>query len=309
MAEALLVTQPSYRPTVISGGRRTNINESSLRAGYPWIAPHWRLLRVYDGTITWQHGQDSYRLLHNDCFLQPAHDAPSYWHASPGSRWGLVNFTPMAETAAANAAPDVLSAERIWGVGLPVVFRQNTVPGMTSMIDDMLDLWWRGPLQRAQADHRLAGLLLQCAEQQLHSEKGQNKDVWAGQMQLAADRATKNSPTDTATPDPFLPIDALLRHRPLADLDAMAQACGMSPRSLRRRFPQARGCSPAVYARRLAIDMARELLRQRYDMTVHDIARHLGYRHATTFIRQFKAQVGVSPGEWRQALRNPASSS
>ena len=52
----------------------------------------------------------------------------------------------------------------------------------------------------------------------------------------------------------------------------------------------------------LRAELARKYLTQLH-LSVEDIARKLGFTESRSFIRYFKAYEGVTPGEFRQALK------
>ncbi|HVF10449.1 MAG TPA: AraC family transcriptional regulator [Abditibacteriaceae bacterium] len=86
-------------------------------------------------------------------------------------------------------------------------------------------------------------------------------------------------------------------------LTHVAQQVGMSYDSLRRRFQQQMGMSPARYRAMKRIDAACLML-QRTDMTHHAIAASLGFADEFHFYKRFKHFKGVAPREFRRALRH-----
>jgi AraC-like DNA-binding protein len=47
---------------------------------------------------------------------------------------------------------------------------------------------------------------------------------------------------------------------------------------------------------------AQELMRQNPNLPLHAVAEESGFPNETTFLRNFKAQTGVTPSEWKAAL-------
>jgi len=95
--------------------------------------------------------------------------------------------------------------------------------------------------------------------------------------------------------------DSLARQSTTAiDYAHLAEAIGMSERSLRRNFRKRLGISPHQYVIDLRIRAARDLL-MHGDTPLKEIARRLGYADVFYFGRQFKAQVGVSPARFRRS--------
>ena len=87
------------------------------------------------------------------------------------------------------------------------------------------------------------------------------------------------------------------------DLTGVAQQVGMSYDSLRRRFQQQMGLSPARYRAMKRIDAACLML-QRTDMTHQAIAASLGFADEFHFYKRFKQLKGIAPREFRRRLRN-----
>jgi transcriptional regulator GlxA family with amidase domain len=84
------------------------------------------------------------------------------------------------------------------------------------------------------------------------------------------------------------------------DYAQLAERLDMSERSLRRNFRKRLGISPHQYRIELRVRAARDLLVQS-DLPLKEIARQLGYADVFYFGRQFKAQVGVSPAQFRRS--------
>ncbi|MDD4933186.1 MAG: helix-turn-helix domain-containing protein [Methylacidiphilaceae bacterium] len=82
-------------------------------------------------------------------------------------------------------------------------------------------------------------------------------------------------------------------------LTEVATSCGVSPRTLLRRFQTALGESPGEYLQGLRIEKAKELL-ERTDRTVEEIVAEVGYDDSRSFRRLFRRQVGISPKRYRR---------
>lgn len=78
----------------------------------------------------------------------------------------------------------------------------------------------------------------------------------------------------------------------------VAEAVGYDPQYLAVVFREAVGQSPLAYIRQRKLTEARELLRG--GCSVAEAAQSLGYCNASYFIREFRAQYGVSPGKYRR---------
>lgn len=83
---------------------------------------------------------------------------------------------------------------------------------------------------------------------------------------------------------------------------SLADELGLSSRSLNRRFHQATGLSPQAWLQQLRISQAKDLLRHS-NLAVSDIAWRIGISDASHFGRLFRAQVGMTPAGYREAVR------
>lgn len=85
-------------------------------------------------------------------------------------------------------------------------------------------------------------------------------------------------------------------------LSELANALGLSTRTLNRRFHQATGNSPRAWLRQLRISQARELLRHS-NLSVSEIAWQVGISDVSHFGKLFRSQVGMTPRHYREAVR------
>lgn len=95
-------------------------------------------------------------------------------------------------------------------------------------------------------------------------------------------------------------LDWLPEHleQPL-DTAALARRACMSERNFRRRFAAEFGLGPARYLRRARIAKARGLL-EMTDLTLAAVARRCGFGSADALRYAFRAELEVTPGEYRQ---------
>lgn len=82
-------------------------------------------------------------------------------------------------------------------------------------------------------------------------------------------------------------------------LSDLAQIAGLSPHHFARMFKQATGMTPHAFLTAARMEKARALL-TRTSMPIVDVAALVGYSAPSTFARVFRAQVGVSPLQYRQ---------
>ncbi len=98
--------------------------------------------------------------------------------------------------------------------------------------------------------------------------------------------------------------DALDRDDPAPTLALLAQSCGLSPATLRRRL-EAEGSAWGQLKDEVRRDLALQLLAEGR-RSVGDIAARLGFNDASTFYRAFRKWTGSAPGAWRSAARASA---
>lgn len=92
-----------------------------------------------------------------------------------------------------------------------------------------------------------------------------------------------------------------LIHSRFADsitVSMLASASGLSGSQFSRLFSQALGVAPMAYLRDVRLNRARELL-ESSAQTINDIATAVGYASHHYFSRDFRANVGLSPTEFR----------
>jgi AraC-like DNA-binding protein len=120
---------------------------------------------------------------------------------------------------------------------------------------------------------------------------------------LAEDRAKRAAAPDAGA-ESWLDsvLLELAREKPDTEPDypALADLCGMSLSSLRRRFRAATGTPLHEWTMQARIVRARALLGET-DTPIKAIAEQLGYRDVYFFTRQFRQRVGVPPAAFRRS--------
>ena len=115
-------------------------------------------------------------------------------------------------------------------------------------------------------------------------------------------RAEPDAPADPASPrSAVLAAAALARERPaqvrgVADL---ARAAGYGSDHLTALFREHLGTTPARFLIRCRVERAKHLLRHS-GLPVAQVGRAAGWSRASYFARQFKAEVGRTPAEYRR---------
>ncbi|UQZ35711.1 AraC family transcriptional regulator [Paenibacillus sp. PK3_47] len=84
-------------------------------------------------------------------------------------------------------------------------------------------------------------------------------------------------------------------------IEQMSGSLGYNRAYLSRIFKQETGLSPVTYLLKLRIEKSRQLLRERPELSVEQVAASVGLTDALYFSRQFKRFCAQSPTAYRQA--------
>ena len=93
--------------------------------------------------------------------------------------------------------------------------------------------------------------------------------------------------------------------RPLT-LPTLAQSLAVSPRQLERAYDEIGLTTFAAHLRAARLRNAAELLAHQ-PLTVTDVARLVGYRQPSHFVKAFRRRFGVTSGAFRDAARSDAT--
>ena len=85
-------------------------------------------------------------------------------------------------------------------------------------------------------------------------------------------------------------------------LESVADEFGVSSNYLSRFFKQETGCSFIQYVTMIRMDRARELL-VNSNKQIKEIVAEIGYIDVANFVRKFKGDEGVTPGQYREKMR------
>lgn len=81
-------------------------------------------------------------------------------------------------------------------------------------------------------------------------------------------------------------------------VQALAEHCNTTPRTLLRRFQEAVGMSPIQYSQQLRVERAKALL-ESTRLSLEEITSRCGYGDVSTFSKTFKRWAQVTPREYR----------
>lgn len=88
-------------------------------------------------------------------------------------------------------------------------------------------------------------------------------------------------------------------------VQSMAEHYSLSTAYLRRYFKEKTGKTISESIHSLRLEMAKGMLRET-DMQLQDIVAQIGYTDVSSFIRKFKQDTGITPGEYRKLHQEPS---
>lgn len=87
-------------------------------------------------------------------------------------------------------------------------------------------------------------------------------------------------------------------------IEMMAESLGYNRAYLSRIFKRHTQVTPVTFLLKLRVDKARQLLRERLELTIEQIASSVGFYDPLYFSKQFRRLYGVSPSEYRQQIKS-----
>lgn len=88
-------------------------------------------------------------------------------------------------------------------------------------------------------------------------------------------------------------------------IEDLADHCGLSETHFRRVFKEQTRMSPAEYVNLVRIQHACELMR-RTDMNMEEVSASVGFESTTSFTRNFKKFLDITPYQWKKNPENHA---
>ncbi|CAN7308231.1 helix-turn-helix domain-containing protein [Paenibacillus sp. LjRoot153] len=83
-------------------------------------------------------------------------------------------------------------------------------------------------------------------------------------------------------------------------LTLLSETFQLKSSNISKLFKEVTGQNFVEYLLKVRIEQAKQLLILEQDVSIQDIGIRVGYLHAKTFIRLFKKETGVTPGEYRR---------
>jgi AraC-like DNA-binding protein len=99
-------------------------------------------------------------------------------------------------------------------------------------------------------------------------------------------------------------IDCIIQDRTIAKVDDLTERFNIGKRTLQRLFSLYVGVSPKWVIQRYRLHEAAEQLTAGTSVDLTQLALHLGYFDQAHFIKDFKAMVGKSPGEYAMMVQS-----
>lgn len=88
-------------------------------------------------------------------------------------------------------------------------------------------------------------------------------------------------------------------------IEDMCSSIGYNRAYMSRIFKKETGMTPVTYLLKLRIDKARQLLRERPELSTQQIAASVGLTDALYFSKQFRRFYSVSPSQYRASIQRP----
>ena len=85
-------------------------------------------------------------------------------------------------------------------------------------------------------------------------------------------------------------------------VEQVTEYSGLNPRTFKRRFRAATGCTPIDYIQTLRIEESKYLL-ETSDMPTDQVGEEVGYEDPASFRRLFKRKTGVTPAQYRRRFQ------
>ncbi|GIP12053.1 AraC family transcriptional regulator [Paenibacillus macerans] len=166
------------------------------------------------------------------------------------------------------------------------------------------------PVFRQGADSKIPGIL-QSALQAFQGKKPSSHLLSLGLLHLlmaeAQEALAKESPPPSGEAGVQRIVKQMIHYmssqyaHPVS-IEQMCSSLGYNRAYLSRIFKKATGLTPVTYLLKLRIDKSRQLLRERPELSIEQIAASVGLTDPLYFSRQFRRFHHESPSEYRKAV-------
>jgi AraC family transcriptional regulator len=83
----------------------------------------------------------------------------------------------------------------------------------------------------------------------------------------------------------------------------LAAVARLSPFHFARQFKEATGLPPHQYVISRRVERAKQLLQEGAELSLAEVAAHVGFSDQSQFSHHFKRHVGVTPGRFQTPAR------
>ncbi len=164
------------------------------------------------------------------------------------------------------------------------------------------------PVFRPGPNSRIPGLL-EAVLQAFRSKKPSSHLASLGYLHLVMAEAEETLVRESALPAGETGVQRIVKQmihymssqyaHPVS-IEQMCSSLGYNRAYLSRIFKKETGLTPVTYLLKLRIDKSRQLLRERPELSIEQIAASVGLADALYFSRQFRRFHGESPSEYRK---------
>lgn len=165
------------------------------------------------------------------------------------------------------------------------------------------------PVIHAPEDTRIP-LLLQEVLKAFRSKKSSSHLFSLGCLYLVISEAEESHIKESTLPSGESPVQKIVKqmihyissqYAHHVSIEEMCRSLGYNRAYLSRIFKKETGLTPVTYLLKLRIDKSRQLLRERPELSIEQIAASVGLNDALYFSRQFRRFHGQSPSEYRRS--------
>lgn len=165
--------------------------------------------------------------------------------------------------------------------------------------------------REAEESPRIAGMIRDIMNVIREKREFYQEEAKAGIAELlfniARERNVDNLPENPPGKETAPVVQALeyisVHYMEQINIEELAEHCHISQSHFRRLFSSYTGMSPVDYINLVRVQKACDYLK-RTDDYISDIANKCGFTTFSTFSRNFKQIIGVSPNEWRKRPEN-----
>jgi AraC-like DNA-binding protein len=174
--------------------------------------------------------------------------------------------------------------EDVWGRPMPLRLPDRCNRPTAEMMVRVNAFWWKGGLNRMQAEAELALWIATCLFPPVLQEHERVTDLFPE--------------TDASFQDAVQFLQNSLGMG--VDIQDWAAGLGLLPRTLQRWCRRETGQKPQEILNTLRLRTATRLLKST-DLTLHAISKQCGFSSAPAFSLWFSQKTGQSPSKWRKA--------